>query len=40
MQSHVCITMGYFEELKEYKLFDAIKQEIIVENTLILRRGV
>jgi hypothetical protein len=34
-KSHACIMMGYSEELKAYRLFDPIKQEIIYRRDVV-----
>lgn len=35
VKSHVCIMMGYSKESKAYRLFDPIKQQIIIKRNMI-----
>ena len=34
-KSHACITIGYSEVLKAYRLFNPVKQKIIIRNNVI-----
>jgi hypothetical protein len=34
-KSYACIRMGYYEELKAYKLFDLVKKEIVCRRDVV-----